>query len=392
MRAPRTIFLRKVEAMFLSLILKKQPYISPLDVHKLADNSPFSGCLDEVNPHRVKGWIYNRIQPNLPVRLLFRHNGNIIGSCLADQYRSDIAAITGYDGRNGFEYILPDVIWRPNDTLIINVDGSPHDIIFFSRNISNNNVREDILSVIHKALTDDININEFLSLDPEYFVILSFAVILNKDPSPTDLMHYSGKIRSGYGRWNFLDTLYSRSLADKKKQIGNGLQSDEQFINITYRMYTKLEPDDIITNRYMEMLSSGKSRFYVKKRIFQSTEACQSGSIFFDIEKTLKRRRNILLRISHKSQKIEYEALLGKISLMSKSIEYKIDTSLYNFNGVCELPESGANNFRSEELINLTEVTNPTIKDRLSSIDPANIGPNERRLLIRFQSSAHLNS
>ena len=65
------------------------------------------GSVDQVGPECVEGWAMDEQVRDVPLRLGFFEDGNLVASVLADRYRPDLAAAGIGFGRHGFRVAIP---------------------------------------------------------------------------------------------------------------------------------------------------------------------------------------------------------------------------------------------------------------------------------------------
>src|ERR1051326_4339671 len=73
----------------------------PLD-GMAAPAAALQGFIDEANPSRIAGWIWNRLQPEQRLEVELIDGDTRLARVVADQYRADLLQAGIGDGRHGF--------------------------------------------------------------------------------------------------------------------------------------------------------------------------------------------------------------------------------------------------------------------------------------------------
>src|SRR4051794_37554257 len=74
------------------------------------------GLVEVRGPQLISGWAWRADGP--PLTLLFRLNGEVCGSCVADRMRPELADAGMGDGHVGFSWIIPDGLLRVDPAAI----------------------------------------------------------------------------------------------------------------------------------------------------------------------------------------------------------------------------------------------------------------------------------
>jgi len=72
-------------------------------VRRKLKDSTLEGFIDEYSTGRLRGWVWDRANPQRPVVILAFLERRFIGRHVADKYRPDLAALGKGDGRAGFD-------------------------------------------------------------------------------------------------------------------------------------------------------------------------------------------------------------------------------------------------------------------------------------------------
>lgn len=71
--------------------------------------SEYEGFLDPFSDNLLTGWVLDVSRPNCPVKVEIDLNGTMVGHTVADCFRADLLARHGWGGRNGLEFVLPEL-------------------------------------------------------------------------------------------------------------------------------------------------------------------------------------------------------------------------------------------------------------------------------------------
>jgi hypothetical protein len=66
-----------------------------------------SGHMDLCGPDLIEGWLYSDAWDGDPIKLQVFVDDNLIGECIADQFRADLQDAGFGDGRCGFSFAIP---------------------------------------------------------------------------------------------------------------------------------------------------------------------------------------------------------------------------------------------------------------------------------------------
>lgn len=77
------------------------------DPEPVEGNGNYDGYLDKVECGTMRGWVWDRNKPDAPVVLEFSADGKVIGTAVADIYRSDLADAGKGNGSHAYSFTTP---------------------------------------------------------------------------------------------------------------------------------------------------------------------------------------------------------------------------------------------------------------------------------------------
>ncbi|GAB3316056.1 hypothetical protein GCM10027299_05820 [Larkinella ripae] len=97
----------------LSYAAKNNQNVTTSTLVNLTVNAPtvsgnnFDGYLDKVECGSIRGWVWERSQPNTPYTVEFLADGQVIGTTLADVYRDDLKNAGKGNGKHAYSFPVP---------------------------------------------------------------------------------------------------------------------------------------------------------------------------------------------------------------------------------------------------------------------------------------------
>lgn len=105
------------------------PHVLPVLAGAAAEDGRY-GHLDKVERGLIKGWAWNRLDPNHPVAVQVFSDGHLLVRVVANAYRHDLAAAGIGSGRHGFEVELPaELSPRSRHVLHVHIENSHRELL-----------------------------------------------------------------------------------------------------------------------------------------------------------------------------------------------------------------------------------------------------------------------
>ncbi|WP_419730802.1 Hint domain-containing protein [Lichenicola sp.] len=105
------------------------PHVLPVLADAEVEDGRY-GHLDRVERGLIKGWAWNRLEPNHPVAVQVFADGHLLVRVVANAYRHDLAAAGIGSGRHGFEVELPaELSPRSRHVLHVRIENSHRELL-----------------------------------------------------------------------------------------------------------------------------------------------------------------------------------------------------------------------------------------------------------------------
>lgn len=274
--------------------------------------------------------------------------------------------------------IAPSSSGNPDDEV------NPHSAVYSDPAMHQDNSK---LKNVDMPFLHGKNIIDLMSLGLDQFIIMSYNLLLGRNPDQSELRIHGSSLRAGLGRSKMLFEIISSPEYKKSYENTVEIKSDEDFISWLYDRYMHRTPDAAGLAHYAGMLARGVKREQVKRDIAGSKEARSTGSLWFELDRLMdaerqkqKHRRHWLRRSqpSDRQQHQQQEALLqlfhdtgAKLRAAPHSTE----------SAPGDLPPHAADVTMAGMAFN--QVVRPVAP--LEAVDMNDMPPEARRIIVRLQ-------